>query len=112
MSVNSLIVSLLAPFGDPVEYGVYNGKLKSYYVFNFTTAGGNFADDEPGHERNLVQVHYFCPLNVNSTGRIAKTKQALFAAGFSWPAMIDASDTESRHFVFECEYAEGVIVNG
>ena len=35
-------------------------------------------------------------------------RQALFQAGFTWPRSEDASDQDGRHFVFECETAEGV----
>ena len=112
MNVNALIKAALDPFGDPVEYGAYVGAAETYYVFNGSTLGSDYGDDEPGHERHLVQVHFFCPLKVDALIRQKRTKQALFAAGFTWPSMIDATDTESRHYVFECEYVAGVDVDG
>ena len=56
----------------------------------------------------LVSVHFFAPLDENVTARVRKTKAALYQAGFTWPRSEDASDQDGRHFVFECETAEGV----
>ena len=108
MSVDELLRSTLLAFGDPVENAVYHGKAKRYYTFNYSTVGDDFADDAPGHERYLVQAHFFAPLDENVTARVKATKKALFAAGFTWPETFNASDGDGRHIVFECEIAEGV----
>lgn len=108
MSVDSKIKSALSTFGDPVENTEYKGEAARYYVFNYSSTGADFADDEPGHEKYFVQVHLFAPLCENLTKRIKQTKRALFDAGFTWPEMVNASDGDWRHLVFECEIAEGV----
>ena len=112
MSVDELLRKTLLTFGDPVENAVYHGSAKRYYTFNYSTVGDDFADDAPGHERYLTQVHLFAPLSENITARIKATKEALFAAGFTWPETFNASDGDGRHIVFECETAEGVDANG
>lgn len=112
MSINEIITAALVPLGDVVEYEVYTGQDIQYYTFNSSAYGDDFGDDEPGHERYLVQVHFFCPLTYKVTPRIAQTKQVLFAAGFTWPSVVDASDVDARHIVFECEYMMGVDVDG
>lgn len=112
MSVDELLRKTLLSFGDPVENGVYHGTAKRYYTFNYSTVGDDFADDAPGHERALVQVHLFAPLAENVTARVKATKKALFAAGFTWPETFNASDENGRHIVFECEIAEGVDTGG
>lgn len=106
MTVDERIKSALDPFGDPVENGIYQGKEKQYYTFNYSTHGADYADDVPGHEKYLVQVHLFAPLNVNLTHRVRETKCALVAAGTTYPETVNATDEDSRHIVFECEIAD------
>ncbi len=108
MSVDAQIKAALSAFGDPVANAVYRGDADRYYVFNYTTIGTDYADDEPQHERYLIQVHLFAPLSENVTRRVKQTKKALLNAGFTWPETENASDDEGRHIVFECETAEGV----
>ena len=112
MSIDALIRSALIGFGDPVENGVSLADVPRYYVFNYTTIPIDFGDDTPQHDRYLVQVHLFAPLTENITARKRETKRALYRAGFTWPSTEDASDSGSRHIVFECEIAEGVDVDG
>ena len=107
-----MVKAALAPFGDPVEKSLFSaagGSLPArYYTFTCTSFGDDFGDDAPGHERWLVSVHFFAPLGENWNGRVRATKEALFAAGFTWPEFTDATDQDGQHFVFECEAAEGV----
>ena len=112
MSVEALLKRTLEQFCDPVENGVYLDESDRYYTIHVSTIPTDFADDAPGHERYLIQVHLFAPLTFNFVGRRKATKQALFAAGFTWPGCTDASDSNGRHLVFECEYAEGVEPDG
>ena len=108
MSVDDKIMAALTPFGDPVYRAVYQGEEKRYYTFNYVTMPANFADDEPQHERYLVQVHFFAPLDGgNLLSRIAKTKRALVDEGFLYPQTGDESDEDGRHIVFETEIAQG-----
>ena len=110
ININQIIKSVLDPFGDPVSYLVFltadtDRTAVRYYTFNYVTLGDDFADDAPGHERYLVQVHFVCPMTFNRLERIHATKRALFDAGFTWPEMTDASDENIQHAVLECEYA-------
>lgn len=112
MTVDERIKAALDVFDDPVENSVYQGKAAQYYTFNYSTLGADFGDDAPQHERYLVQVHFFAPLNVNVTSRVRETKGALFGAGFTWPETVNASDENGRHIVFECEIADGADLYG
>ena len=111
MSVEEKIIAALAPFGDPVEksllYAAAQDLPPRYYTFSCSSFGADFGDDEPGHERWLVTVHYFAPLyNEDVPGRVKKAKRALYRAGFTWPSTVDASDQEGQHIVFECALSE------
>lgn len=112
MTVDARIVSALSPFGDDVENAISHSTDRQYYAFNYTTIPTDFADDAPGHERYLVQVHFFAPLAANITARKLATKRALYTAGFTWPQETDATNENGRHIVLECEIAEGVDVDG
>ena len=106
MTVDEKIKAALDPFGDPVENSIYQGKEEQYYTFNYSTLGTNYGDDTPQHEKYLVQVHYFAPLNVNITQRVKETKRAIVAAGFTYPKTVNGTDEDGRHIIFECEAVE------
>lgn len=112
MSVDARLVAALDPFGYDVENGVSFSKNRTYFAFTYFTIPADYADDEPCHERCLVSVHFFCPLDVNVTALKKTVRQALYAADFTWPSIVDASDENGRHLVFECEIAEGVETDG
>lgn len=112
VSVEARIVAALGGFGDPVEkstlYAAAGKRPRRYYTFACQSFGDAYGDDEPGWERWLAQVHLFAPVADNCIRRAAQTKRALFAAGFTWPSMVDASDEDGQHYVFECETAAWV----
>lgn len=107
MSVEARVKAALDVFGDPVEKSVLYAASEEaparYYTFSCESVGDDFGDDEPGCERWLVSVHLFAPLAENCVRRAKETKQALFAAGFTWPKYTDATDQDGQHLVFECE---------
>lgn len=107
MTINQRIIAAM-DFGVPCVPGIYKGTADEYITFNYNSMPDDFGDDAPGHEVNLVQVHYVCPVRQDSVARRKSIKQKLFAAGFTWPDMTDAKDADSQHYVFECEIAEGV----
>lgn len=108
------IKALLAELGYPVANDVYTGTEKEYLVFNYQTIPSNFADDEPQHERVLVQVHLFARHTVSTTKLEKQIKRALFDAGYTWPSRMNATEETrsstgtTRHIVFECETAESM----
>lgn len=112
MSVEAMIVAALTGFGYDVANSVSYSKNKTYFAFHDTVIPADYGDDTPQHERHLVQVHFFCPLNVNITTMKTSIRRALYAAGFSWASVTDASDGDGRHIVFECETADGVNTDG
>lgn len=112
MSVEAEVKAALDKFGNPVEksvlYVAAGERPPRYYTFCCNSMGNDFGDDEPGTEVWLVQVHLFAPLWENCLEQVRETKRALFAAGFTWPDMTDATDTDGQHYVFECKMAQGI----
>ena len=112
VSVEARVKAALDGFGDPVEKSLLHAAAGEYppryYTFQCNSIGADFGDDAPGCERWLVSVHLFAPLCEDCVGRARATRQALFAAGFTWPRMVDATDQDGQHYVFECATAEGI----
>ena len=117
-SVDQILVNTLshiAPVWNSVKENEAHDQASEpemYFVFNYSTFGTGYADDDPTGEIYIIQVHLFAPLATNLTRIKNKVKAALHAAGFTWPEVVDASDDKSRHIVFEFQHAEGVVPDG
>lgn len=103
MTEEKRIRDALLPVGLDVESAGYSGENPTYMVFNFSSRGENFADDEPQNELFLIAVHLFAPMDVDITAFKDAIKNCLIAAGFTYPTIEDVSDDDVRHVVFECE---------
>lgn len=112
MSVEARVKAALDVFGDPVEKSMLDAAARwapaRYYTFSVSSYGAAFGDDAPGCERCPVMVHLFAPLHENCVRRVKETKRALFAAGFTWPRVVDATDQDGQHYVFECETVDDI----
>ena len=108
------IKTILETIGLPVSQTTYTGNADTYIVFNFSTIPSMFADDAPQYDRYLIQIHIFAPVTQSITAIERKIKEAVFAAGYTWPSRIDASDTTrsaagaERHIVLETETVEAM----
>lgn len=103
----------IAPVWNSVkEHDPKDPVTNTYFVFNYSTLGTGFADDDPTGELFLIQVHLFAPLATNLTRTKLRVKAAIHKAGFTWPETVDASDENGRHIVFEFQYAEGLNLDG
>lgn len=107
MSMESVLKAALTPIA-PTEADVYEGKSAVYITFNFDTIPDNFGDDEPEHERLLIQVHLYARAGYDTIRTRREIKKALAAAGTTWPRHINASDKNGQHHVFECEAIQEV----
>ena len=108
MSIESRIRLALEPFEYKVYPDTYNGKDETYFVFNYNTIPDDFGGNQPWYDRALIQVHLFCPHELNTVQLRKEIKLALLGAGFTYPSMINASEENAQHWVFECEIAEAV----
>lgn len=116
MTVNERLITALEPLGYPIAPDRYTGEETVYLTFNYGVRGALFADDAPGYDVYLVQVHLFAPYGWNSVALRGQVKRRLFAAGFTWPEETDAGSAqeqrEGQHIVFECEMGEGAVPDG
>lgn len=84
-----------------------------YVTWNAYTVPQVYAERLPAAARYPTQVHYFLPHGIDPTDKKLAIQQALFDAGFTWPSnIVDASDREGQHYVFECEYVNAGGVYG
>ena len=108
MSVASDVMAAMAFSGYPCAQNEYTGKEPVYFVFNLNTIPTNYANNNPLHERYLVQLHLYAPQSLNTTVLQKQIKHALCAAGFLYPSQENASDETGQHIVFETETTEAV----
>lgn len=108
MSLESEIRSAVAFTGLDCAAGEYTGSASAYLVMNHSTVPTHFADDEPEDERQLVQLHLYCPTKQNTVQLRTDIKRAIHEAGFSYPSTVDATDKTGQHVVFEFEGLAGL----
>lgn len=109
MSINETIKGALDRLA-PVRADTYTGDEEVYFTFGYTSVPTAHADDEPTFERFLLSIHLFAPTGYNTVKLRREAKTALSDAGTTWPSMVNASDKDGQHLVFECEMAQAVGV--
>lgn len=109
MSINETIKGALDKLA-PVRADTYTGNEEVYFTFGYTSIPADYGDDEPSHERFLLNIHLFAPTGYNTVKLRRETKRALAGAGTTWPTMENASDKDGQHLIFECEMAQAVGV--
>lgn len=103
MTLNQRLIAALEPLGLPVVPDVDTKHRPRVLVFNYDLLPFQPADNRPLWYRALIQVHLYLPLKENGVGLAGQVAAALAGAGMTWPEIIDATDEETQHRVFECE---------
>lgn len=101
MSIDSKIRSAITPIVSVCVPHLYNGTKTEYCTYNFTRYPTDFCDNAPMAIGYSIQLHYFLPSENNPNNKLAQLESALFAAGFDYPQIVDATDNVSQHYVFE-----------
>lgn len=102
MSIEERLVNALSGL-MPVASQSYKGEAAEYITTNYTAVPDDYGDDDAGHVRALVQVHYFAPHELNTVAMRREITRRIVAAGFTRPSITPASDGTSQHYVYECE---------
>lgn len=108
MNVNEAIIAAVTPVVPVCEPDIYRGEAKEYCTFNYTEMPDGFGDDLPTLSRCAVQLHYYCPEGRNSISTRRALRRAILDADFTAPEIVNASDKDGQHFVFEFEVLGGV----
>ena len=93
-------------FPDAVFPQVYTGPLVRYVVWNYDVLPRVWAEGIPHAARYLVMVHYYLPHGEDPRGAILGLQRALSNAGFTWPSLTDATDSDGQHWVLECDVSK------
>ena len=107
MSVDQALETALSQLGIPTARNLYGGQAVEYITTNYETMPTVFAERAPHAARNIVQVHYHLPHGDNPNSMLQQISEALWEAGFTWPAITNASDADGQHYALECEYVNG-----
>lgn len=105
-NISEKITSTLKELGIPISDGLYQGKEKEYIYFVIADdRGGDFGDSQALADEYAVQIHYRCPWHVPYSAKKSQIRRLLEDAGFTYPEVIDLSDSGNRirHLCFECE---------
>lgn len=105
ISIESVVRTSLLPIVPIVEPHRYDGEALEYITFNYTELPGLHADGRPGALRYLLQIHWYLPHGTNPNEKKRQIAEELWAAGLTYPSVVDASDDDGQHYVFECEGA-------
>ena len=107
MTLNQRIIQALKPLGLPVVPDVDTLHRPRCLVFNYDLIPPQPADNRPTWYKALIQVHLYLPLENDGREIRRQVLEALVDAGMTWPEIIDATDEETQHKVFECETLVG-----
>ena len=111
MNVDAAAKAAISPIFPECAPNVYEGTALEYVVWNAYTLPQVYAERRPA-ARYPVQVHYYLPHGKNPTQGKLALQAALFAQGFTWPSITNASDSEGQHYVLECDYVNAGGVYG
>ena len=95
----------IVPVCLPVDY---DGEEPEYIAYTYDERGGAFGDDVPDVLVMELTLHWYLPSGANPNARKRRLRQALLDLGFTCPRIVNASDNEGQHFVFECQ-REGAL---
>lgn len=109
MSINETIRAAVLPLVPVCEPDVYGGDAEEYCTFNYSELPAILAEGRPDCILYVLQLHWFLPAGVNPLRKKVQLRQALLAAGCTYPNTINASDEDGQHYVFECQFADGDV---
>ena len=112
MNVDAAAFAAISPIFPECAPNVYEGHALEYVTWNAYTLPQVYAERRPAAARYPVQVHYYLPHGKSPTAGKLALQAALFAQGFTWPSITNASDSEGQHYVLECEYVNAGGVYG
>ncbi len=90
----------IVPICEPVRY---DGSEEEYCFFSYDERGGAFGDDTADVLLYDLTLHWHLPRGVNPNSKKRRLRHALEDIGFTSPVIINASEGDDQHFIFECE---------
>lgn len=109
MTVNEKLIAALSPLGLQLFPDMRQALPDECMVFTYSELPADSGDDYPEHERILLSVHLFCPIDRDSVEIRRKIKACIAGAGYTYPSVADLSEETGQHWVFEFEDAEAAV---
>lgn len=109
--IDTTIRTALAPLGLPVCPHDYEGDELEYIAYVYSELGALHANGAAQAIRYLVTLSWYLPRDRNPNQGKARIRQLLQAAGATTPNIVDASDKDGQHYVFEFEMT-GAVPDG
>lgn len=106
MGINEAIIAAVTPTVSEIAANQYQGEASVYVTFNYQENPYSFGDDVPSAMRYDVQIHLFLPHGRDPRALNRGIRHGLVAEGFTFPTVVNVSDNEGQHYVFECEFTE------
>lgn len=108
MSLNTIIRTAITPIVPECVPDQYTGTATEYCVFEYEEAPGVSADGTPLTVDFNITLHWYLPkylpYGFDLLGKREQIRDALIAAGCSYPTIIPVGDVEGQHYVFDCVY--------
>lgn len=110
MTTNERLLEALKKFPYPCTPDLNEPdeeEVKKYFTFNIIDEhGADFGDNEPGAIKQDMQLHFFLPIGENSIKEKRQVREAVFAAGFTYPKVTELREKKLKHIIFEFEAVE------
>lgn len=104
MSFESKVRTAVGPLvNDEFSVNRYTGTAQTWISLNWQEYFRTFADGAPHNVVQGAQLHLFMPYSDSPRKIKRQITQALAGAGFALNSIIDASDGDGRHYVWEFE---------
>lgn len=108
-ALNAALVAAVTPIVPICDEGVYDGTALTFCTFNHSDVGRVYANGRPKRLVCLYQLHLCMPSGEDPEPTIGQLREAVFAAGFTFPSTVNADDSDGIHRVLEFQ---GRIGNG
>ena len=109
MSMDSKILTAVKTVVSECKPNIYEGTSKEYAVYTYSQFPVIHADGRPDAIRYSIFVHLYLPKGVNPNAKKKLLANALLNAGFTYPSIVNASDSNGQHYSFECQAVDGDV---
>lgn len=112
MGLNEKLVAAVEPIVSTVRPDMYvpavGENIDEWCTYDRDEYPRLMASGAPRRMLSLYQLHYFCDNGVNPQDKLDALRLAVFRAGFTFPTLTNASDSDGQHWVLEFEGSEAI----
>lgn len=109
MSIDAKINDAIKSVVSECKPNIYTGTAKEYCVYTYDEIPELFAESTANAKRYSINVNLYMPHGANPNAKKKAIATALKQAGFTYPEITNASDSDGQHYSFDCEVTDGEI---